>query len=127
MINFFEKNFFTSITRNMLVSGNIIFSVLQNTSSDFMRSFTTIIIFLSILSFAGFVIVQVCKRGSLLKFYPKGNVDEKNKIEILNTKFLYGRKCLYLVSCCKKKILFLIDREHLCKLSEWEELEDATN
>lgn len=95
--------------------------VVQNGSNDFVNSLITIAIFLVALGSVGFLIVQFCKRGNIVRFAQKIPLMDADKISILDAKFLYGRRCLYLVKCSNRKILFLLDREHSCKLGEWRE------
>lgn len=103
----------------------IFFGILQSDANDFMSSIIIASVFLAVLGFVGFMIVQICKRGSLMKSAQNVPLGDEDKILILDTKFLYGRKCLYLVRCSNRKILFLIDRERSCKLGEW--VEDESN
>ncbi|MDR0680011.1 MAG: flagellar biosynthetic protein FliO [Puniceicoccales bacterium] len=85
---------------------------------SFTQSLCTIVIFLSIFGACGYLIVRFCKRGSFVRNrYP---TDETKKIKILDNKFLYGRKYLTLVECCDKRLLILVNREDVVKLSEWE-------
>lgn len=104
----------------MGVTGKVMFCILQNAGNDFANSVSMIVIFLTILALVGFCIVKISRRMNLVKIMPKAQLNKGDKIVVLDAKFLYGRRCLYLIKCSKRKILFLVDRENLCKLGEWD-------
>ncbi len=102
-------------------------NVEQCTNNDFLHSVMVVLLFLTTFSLIGFLVVKICKRGNCIKHFAKKNLKKDDQIRILDVKFLYGKRCLYFVSCCKKKILFFVDQEHSCKLGEWKELENEIN
>jgi flagellar biogenesis protein FliO len=93
-------------------------------SGSFAASVCTVLVFLSILCFCGYGIVQFCKRGGFVKIRP---MDGNRVIKILDSKFLYGRKYIALVECCSKLLLLLVTRDDAVKLSEWKIGEDEVD
>jgi flagellar biogenesis protein FliO len=93
------------------------FANAQCSDGSFVSSMCVIFLFLSVLCFCGYGIVQFCKRGGFVKNHP---VDGDKTIKILDGKFLYGRKCVTLIECCGRLLLVLVTRDDAVKLSEWE-------
>jgi hypothetical protein len=94
------------------------FAEISGSNMSFVHSLFTVLIFLSILSLVGYIIIRFCRRGGFGNSYIA--VDESKKIKILDNKFLYGRKYITLIECCGRRLLILVNRDDAVKLGEWE-------
>lgn len=102
----------------------IFFGNTQNVHENFMQSLINVLIFLSVFAFLGYCIVHFYKWGSFIKRDGSVKKIEDNKINILDNKFLYGRKYITLVECCGRKMLIIINKDDVVKLSEWDSKQD---
>jgi flagellar biogenesis protein FliO len=94
----------------------LFFADVQCGDGSFLASMCTVLLFLSLLCFCGYGIVQFCKRGGIVK---NSAVAGSRAIRILDNKFLYGRKYISLVECQGRSLLILVTRDGAVKLSEW--------
>jgi flagellar biogenesis protein FliO len=94
------------------------FAEILGSDAPFAHSLFTVLIFLSVLGFGGYVVIRFCRRGGFSKTCAA--VDESKRIKILDNKFLYGRKYITLVECCGRRLLILVNRDDAVKLGEWE-------
>jgi flagellar biogenesis protein FliO len=94
------------------------FAEISGNDASFVHSLLTVLIFLFILGFGGYMVIRFCRRGGFTKTCAAA--DESKRIRILDNKFLYGRKYITLIECCGRRLLILVNRDDAVKLGEWE-------
>jgi flagellar biogenesis protein FliO len=116
----FSRDYHCVIVESFIVNPGVLLSLADVQCGDgtFLSSLCTVLIFLSVLSIGGYIIVQLCKSGGFIR-KNAANSGERS-IRILDNKFLYGRKYITLIECCDKRLLLLVTRDDAVKLSEWE-------
>jgi flagellar biogenesis protein FliO len=75
--------------------------------------------FLSLVAFGGYMLVYFHRR----RWFLKGELSlpgkcSKERIEIVDRKWLGGRQCLYLVRCGNNRVLVGITRDRMVRLME---------